>query len=190
MKKIYFAAFTMLLYFHLNAQLICPSSIKTSAGSTPSAPTFVLGNGQACTGWPATITVNGSLTYNFVSCNGVNLKYAIASGMAPSGFNMTINFGSGTVCAYDASGNLTTLSSNTFDLAEVSLSPNPSAKFINIKLGSLDTVKNLSLFSLTGQLVYESSNQNKIDISEFNSGIYILKVNTEKGSFTKKVVKI
>ena len=65
------------------------------------------------------------------------------------------------------------------------------AKYVNpnIKLGSLDTVKNLSLFSLTGQLVYESSNQNKIDISEFNSGIYILKVNTEKGSFTKKVLK-
>ena len=189
MKKIYFVAFAMLFYFHLNAQT-CPNSIKTSAGSTPSTPIFVLNNGQGCTGWPATIMVDGSLTYNFVSCSGVNLKYAIDSGTPPSDYAMTVDFGGGTLCAYDAIGKPTTLSSNKFDLSEVSLSPNPSSRLININLGASNTVEKLSLFSITGQLVYQATNQKQLDVSEYTSGMYLLKVNTEKGVFTKRIIKI
>ena len=67
-----------------------------------------------------------------MSCNGGNLKYAIQGGQTPPATpEMTIDFGSGVVCAHDASGNLTVLSSNDFREVKVVITPNPTSGVLN-----------------------------------------------------------
>jgi hypothetical protein len=191
MKKFYFSASLMLFSAFMHAQIVCPNSIKTSAGSTPSTPTFVLNNGQGCSGWPATIIVDGTLTYNFVSCSGVNLKYAIQSGQtAPSTFAMTVNFGSGVLCGYDSSGNPLVLSSrNDFSKVKASISPNPTKGEFRIALDQFNTLEQVDIFSVSGRMVYNGFNKADVDISNLSSGLYILKAKTKNGQFTRKIIK-
>lgn len=189
MKKLYLLALLMPFCVISHAQLSCPNSIKTSAGSTPSTPTFVLENGQGCTGWPSTITVDGTLTYNFVSCSGVNLKYAIDSGTPPSSYEMTVDFGSGTVCSYDGSGSLTVLSSEAFLKSEISISPNPTSGIIKIDLNESVDIKQINLYSIVGKKVYNLVGKSEIDISSLPSGMYILEAKTNKATLVKKIIK-
>ncbi|WP_282135631.1 T9SS type A sorting domain-containing protein [Seonamhaeicola maritimus] len=190
MKKLYFMAFLVPFFcVFSHAQLTCPNSIKTSAGSTPSTPTFVLENGQGCIGWPLTITVDGALTYNFVSCSGVNLKYAIDSGTPPSTYEMSVDFGGGTVCAYDASGSITILSDEEFFKKNISILPNPSSGILKINLDGKIIPERVSLYTVVGKKVYEVNGQSEYDISGIPSGIYILKVESINRIFVKKIVK-
>ncbi len=174
-----------------HAQITCPTSIKTSGQSTTSTPILTVPNGQnGCSeSWPATITVNGSLTYDYVSCSGGNLKYAIQSGTAPSTFEMTIDFGSGVVCGYDASGNLNVLSSEEFKTIKASIGPNPARDFLKISLDNSNSLKSLNIYSVSGRLVYNSGSKLEINISNLSRGLYILKLETVQGNVSRKIVK-
>ena len=191
MKKI---TLLILLFFacsFLHAQLVCPTSIKTSGQSSPAEPIFTVPNGQnGCNAdWPTTITVNGSLTYTFVSCNGGNLQYELnpASQTPPPTFEMTVDYGNGTVCSYDSSGNLITLSSAEFKDYKVSFTPNPTAGLINIQLNNSAVLELVEVFTITGRKVFTSTSKT-IDLSNFNSGIYLLKTITNLGSQTNRII--
>ena len=165
MKKNYILALFMLLGTYAQAQLVCPTSIKTNGTSTPANPIF---EGVDCSAsWPSTITVDGTLTYSFVSCGGGGkLNYSIDTGQtAPSSFAMTVDFGGGTVCPYDASGNLTTLSTETFKDFSVSITPNPATDLIKINLEPQNILKSVQLYSILGQQVVSSDNETTIDVS-------------------------
>lgn len=191
MKKITLLTFFILVSTFVQAQLVCPTSIKTTGQSSPAEPIFTVPNGQnGCNAdWPATITVNGSLTYTFVSCNGGNLKYELnpANQTPPSTFEMTIDYGNGTVCSYDSNGALVTLSANSFVESKVSFSPNPTSGIINIELTALTNLELVEVFSITGKKMHESRNIS-IDLSNLSSGIYLLKTTTDKGVFTNKII--
>ncbi|MDO6596399.1 T9SS type A sorting domain-containing protein [Oceanihabitans sp. 2_MG-2023] len=68
----------------------------------------------------------------------------------------------------------------------ISIYPNPTSDVINIS--TLNTIKNIQLFDFLGKRILESS-QSQIDLSSFNSGLYILKIQTDQGEITKKVIK-
>ena len=74
--------------------------------------------------------------------------------------------------------------------ANVSIFPNPTNAFFTIKTENLQ-IKNLKIFSVLGQQVYENNviqaNTN-IDISHLSKAIYVLKIETERGTLTKKLV--
>ena len=81
------------------------------------------------------------------------------------------------------------LSNEDFKLAEVSISPNPTSGVLNIT-----TVEKADyrLFNIKGQILKKGvlvSGESKIDISSLSKGIYLLNLKTNKGSFTKKVVR-
>lgn len=76
---------------------------------------------------------------------------------------------------------------NQNTLSNVSIYPNPVKDVINIK-GERGI---LSILDINGRTI-RSLNHNElsvIDLSEFNSGIYFVKVESEKGSFTEKIIK-
>ena len=82
-----------------------------------------------------------------------------------------------------------TLSNEDFKLAKVSILPNPTSGALNIT-----TVKkaNYRFFNIKGQVLKKgilAKGESKINISSFVKGIYLLNINTDKGSFTKKVVR-
>jgi hypothetical protein len=75
---------------------------------------------------------------------------------------------------------------------QVSFYPNPAQDFINIE--SNEKIVDLSIFSLTGQMIQQTENpssHNKISIANLKSGIYLIKSTDVSGVvFTQKLKKL
>jgi predicted outer membrane repeat protein len=69
--------------------------------------------------------------------------------------------------------------------------PNPAKEYI--KINSKHSVRKVTIVNLAGQLVWENSDinvNNKIDVSSFDNGLYIIKLVTEDGKvMTEKMIK-
>ncbi|MCF8304342.1 MAG: T9SS type A sorting domain-containing protein, partial [Bacteroidales bacterium] len=67
--------------------------------------------------------------------------------------------------------------------------PVPATDYLNLQ--SSVRINEVRLVNYVGQVVHEDvigNQQTRIDINSFDSGVYILEVNTEEGRFTQKVV--
>ena len=71
---------------------------------------------------------------------------------------------------------------------EVSLYPNPANDIIHIDTPRNDISKIL-FYDITGKIVLETNATNTLDISYFDAGIYIVKINTNTNQQTLKLVK-
>ncbi|MEQ8623674.1 MAG: T9SS type A sorting domain-containing protein [Vicingaceae bacterium] len=74
--------------------------------------------------------------------------------------------------------------------------PNPAAEELNVKYSSVENFKgSIRLLTIEGQLVEAAldlnfSNLNyRFDLGDLPKGIYIIKVETERGSFVEKIIK-
>ena len=81
------------------------------------------------------------------------------------------------------------LSNEDFKLSGISILPNPTSDILNIT-----TVEKADyrFLNIKGQVLKKgilAKGESKIDISSFAKGIYLLNIKTDKGSFTKKVVR-
>ncbi|TWO32485.1 T9SS type A sorting domain-containing protein [Seonamhaeicola sediminis] len=76
-----------------------------------------------------------------------------------------------------------------FKAFKLSITPNPTKDIININLDNSNTINHMNLYNITGRLIYRSVKSNSIDLSQLNSGVYLLEINTEKGKTTRKVIK-
>lgn len=82
-----------------------------------------------------------------------------------------------------------TLHVDDFELnTTISVFPNPTSGIIQIK--SNLPIKAAQLLSMEGKQLLSVTNTSKIDISQLQSGIYFLHINTEKGVISKKITKI
>ena len=81
------------------------------------------------------------------------------------------------------------LSSNQFEDEEFKIYPNPTNDVLNIEGNNIEVV---SLYNLSGQLLFERKNESKqnikVDLSQFQSGVYFIKLlsNTK----AQKVIKV
>ncbi len=80
------------------------------------------------------------------------------------------------------------LSVNDNALSEISIFPNPTSNrlFVNTK-NNID-ITLLEIYSMQGQLL-KTTTSKEIDVNELTAGIYFLNVQTDKGLFTKKIMK-
>jgi len=93
-----------------------------------------------------------------------------------------------------ASGNLikiggVVLSSDSYEINKsVTLWPNPVDDVLNVE--SIDGLEILGvkIYDFQGKLILESKDE-KVDMSNFESGIYLVNIVSDKGSVTKKVIK-
>jgi hypothetical protein len=76
-----------------------------------------------------------------------------------------------------------------FEINQISLYPNPVEDILNINLPAQVTLESTMMFDLTGKLVLESGNQSMIEMSNLSDGTYILRIMTDKGELTKKIIK-
>lgn len=68
--------------------------------------------------------------------------------------------------------------------------PNPFSTHLAVHVSSALVLKNIRLFGISGNLIIEHRGENRnLNLSSLQPGIYILEINTSKGSFIKKVVK-
>ncbi len=75
----------------------------------------------------------------------------------------------------------------------VTLHPNPTTGLFSIKNGTVN-IEGVKIFDLFGRNVHHSigkpvNSSTNIDISHLPAGIYIVKIDTEKGEITRKIVK-
>ncbi len=76
--------------------------------------------------------------------------------------------------------------------SEFRISPNPGRNALNLKLSSLDTNSTVEVFDVLGKKIYADriSDINKtVDVSQWNTGVYLVRINSDLGSQTKRFVK-
>lgn len=102
-----------------------------------------------------------------------------------------LNSGAFATHAYvlDVVGDEIILGVNDSKLALVSVYPNPTKDVLNLKVPSTVEVTNVNLFDVLGKKVSVSYNEGLINTSSLSQGIYLLKVETNVGTLTQKVVK-
>jgi hypothetical protein len=84
-------------------------------------------------------------------------------------------------------GNL--LSIDEFEMSQISVSPNPTTDFINIIIPNNNSNFVSELFDITGKQVLKTTNLKTIDVSGLHSGIYILRIKTDKRIVSKRIIK-
>lgn len=83
------------------------------------------------------------------------------------------------------SKNSTALLNNSDD---VMIYPNPASDFI--KISSKNQISSIKLMNSVGKLVYQKDNivkEIQLDVSFYQSGVYILQIITANGIITKKI---
>lgn len=97
-------------------------------------------------------------------------------------FNTTVDMG-----VYEFGS--TTLSNQEFQInkSELKLYPNPTSSIINIKTEK--EIKSIEIYSVLGNKIL-TSNQNSINVSNLQNGMYLINVNTIDGAIiTKRFIK-
>jgi hypothetical protein len=81
---------------------------------------------------------------------------------------------------------------NINEKEEISLSiyPNPAKDFVKIKAHSSDfkTVKIYNYLGILIDVIEANSDEIEINTSDYNTGIYIIDIQTENGKITKKII--
>src|SRR5690554_219353 len=81
----------------------------------------------------------------------------------------------------------TTASVDNLVMDSVKIYPNPTNGIVFI-LTNQD-ISSLEVYNLIGQRVIGTNNTDQIDLSQLNTGTYIIKINTEKGTVSHRIVK-
>lgn len=88
----------------------------------------------------------------------------------------------------------TTLGTDRFEkTTEVMVYPNPTSELITISVQNDNQINSTSLFSLDGKFIVtynnsQISNQFTINVQNLSSGFYYLKIETNSGSISKKII--
>jgi hypothetical protein len=87
--------------------------------------------------------------------------------------------------------NFPNLSSSIFTTSDSVIYPNPTTGIINVRAS--ENIKSISVFDILGKQISNKdihSNDTQIDITNYNAGIYYLKIFSENGVLeTKKIIK-
>ena len=72
------------------------------------------------------------------------------------------------------------------------ISPNPSKDKLNIKLPSANKNLKLEVFDVLGKLIYKgeiTELESSVNVSNWKSGVYLVRVSSDKGTKTKRFIK-
>ena len=81
------------------------------------------------------------------------------------------------------------LSVDEFDMNQISVTPNPTTEFINIDIPNNSGNFVSELFDITGKQVLKRENLETLNVSQLRSGIYILRIKTDNGVVSRRIVK-
>jgi hypothetical protein len=87
-----------------------------------------------------------------------------------------------------------TLGTDDFDAEGISVYPNPASTILNVDFGlNIGRFNSLELFDISGRLVRKQSisnqlEQTQLDVSAISSGVYLLKVSSNREQFSTKLI--
>jgi hypothetical protein len=87
------------------------------------------------------------------------------------------------------------LSTNTLEVTKpyISLYPNPVNSTLTIKTTQNNIIDNITLFDISGRVILVKKGTNsvseKINLSSLSNGSYFIKISTDSGEVTKKIIK-
>lgn len=86
--------------------------------------------------------------------------------------------------------NLITLGVNEFTNGSIFLLPNPVSTILTIENNFTNQIEGVKIYDVIGNLVIQKRNpNNQLDVSYLISGVYYVKVETNQGVFTQKIIK-
>lgn len=92
----------------------------------------------------------------------------------------------------EGTGNLLSLDENSFT-SDIKIFPNPVSDILKIDTNQANHIENIRIFSTLGQQVFNLSSFNldsaTIDLAHLAPGMYFLKISTQSGIFTRKLIK-
>jgi hypothetical protein len=78
----------------------------------------------------------------------------------------------------------------SYDANQLQIAPNPVKDFLQLKTNENLVPKSVSIVDSSGRIVYNQTDPEKImDVSSLQRGIYFVKIETNKGTITKKILK-
>lgn len=133
------------------------------------------------TGFTGTVKVN-TTTYNIVG--------GIATIALPVAGSYSINKGTTNTNLYYIKTAYSPLGlSEKTESSRIILYPNPITSNLYIASAN-EKIEKVLIYSFTGALVKTITNSSEsVDVSNLNAGSYLVKVTTDKGSFTQKIIK-
>ncbi|MFD1063866.1 aryl-sulfate sulfotransferase [Winogradskyella litorisediminis] len=87
----------------------------------------------------------------------------------------------------DIASCLFALNSESYIEKNILIFPNPVLDFVNIS--SDFSIEKIEVLNITGQLITNIKNQNRLDISALKKGVYFLRMTIEGKFITKKIIK-
>jgi hypothetical protein len=76
---------------------------------------------------------------------------------------------------------------------DVEVYPNPVSEYLTINISDIDNVSSVELYSIDGKMIHSTQNidlRNQINVSQFESGLYLLRVAHTNGEITTKKITI
>src|SRR5690606_24418307 len=71
----------------------------------------------------------------------------------------------------------------------ISVYPIPTNDFVNLEVSNSVIIKSVELYNIIGKQVLKTDSVKTLDLSNLESGVYLLKVSTDLGSMTKKIIR-
>jgi len=75
---------------------------------------------------------------------------------------------------------------------QIIISPNPTKDFVNI-ISTNETINSYTLYNMGGQIIIKSekikTKSEKLNLSSLPKGVYVIKVITDKNTYTRKIVR-
>jgi len=71
----------------------------------------------------------------------------------------------------------------------ISIFPNPTSDIITLDVSNRITVSSLELYNIVGKQVIKTNNVSTLDLSQLSAGVYMLRVMTDSGILTKKIIR-
>ena len=75
----------------------------------------------------------------------------------------------------------------TEDFLDIIVFPNPAIEYLNIK--STNPIEKIEFLDLNGRILFVKTTENLLNISNCPTGLYFIKVFTDKGIAIRRIVK-
>lgn len=165
----------------------CDSLIVLNLTINKTPEVYITGDLRVVPGSDATLNANSDQNVNYTWSNGQTTE------------SITITNVQGNVDVWLKGKNPSTNCENTAHvtvMANVAIEdvnddmlnvyPNPTSAQININ--STEALKNVSIYSLTGQQVLNAGNANTIDLGNLNNGTYVVRIEMQNGSVSTRTI--